>query len=57
MSGERVARLALFAANACVSALDLACALASGEARDWLAALAWAGSAGFWLWQATREEG
>lgn len=46
------ARVALAAANLAVSALDAIAATESGEARDWLAALAWLGSGAFWLWQA-----
>lgn len=46
------ARLALAAANYAVAALNASAATTSGEARDWMAALAWFGSGTFWLWQA-----
>ena len=48
------ARYGLAIANYAVAALNAAAALASGDARDVLATVAWAGSGTFWLWQALR---
>ena len=46
------ARWALALANLAVSALNVAAAMESRDARDVLAALAWAGSGTFWAWTA-----
>ena len=48
------ARLGLALANYAVAALNAAAAIASGDARDVIATVAWAGSGTFWLWQALR---
>lgn len=46
------ARWGLAAANFAVAALNAVAASESREARDVLAALAWAGSGTFWAWTA-----
>lgn len=46
------ARWCLAAANFAVAALNAVAAGESREARDVLAAVAWAGSGTFWLWTA-----
>ena len=51
----RAARMGLALANYAVAALNAAATLASGDARDALAALAWFGSGTSWLWQARQD--
>lgn len=46
------ARWCLAAANFAVAALNALAANESREARDVLAAIAWAGSGAFWTWTA-----
>lgn len=46
------ARWCLAAANMAVAALNAIAACESREARDVLAAVAWAGSGTFWAWAA-----
>ncbi len=46
------ARYALAVANFAVAILNAIAANESRECRDVLAAVAWAGSGTFWLWQA-----
>lgn len=50
MSDES-AKFALAVGNYLVAAMDLVAATASGEPRDWLAALCWAGSGTYWIWR------
>ena len=45
------AKVALALANYAVALLNALDANASGEAKDWLATLAWFGSGSYWLWQ------
>jgi hypothetical protein len=46
-------QFALFIANAVVFILNVAAYATSNESRDFMAAVAWLGSAAYWLWRAT----
>lgn len=48
------AELVLSACNYAVAALNVLAATASHDARDVLAAVAWAGSGTYWMWRARR---
>ncbi len=53
MIPESMVQMALFIANAVVFLLNLAAFATSNEPRDLMAAVAWMGSAAYWLWRAT----
>jgi hypothetical protein len=53
MIPESSVQFALFVANAVVFILNVAAFATSDEPRDLMAAVAWMGSAAYWLWRAT----